>query len=197
MKKLMIIALCICLVVLSTACSQRVGESQSVSSGEDSSSTSLESESSGTVSENTDTAVFARGPGGQEKTMGVGDKIGDWTLTDLQIQYFEDSISILIADFAGTVTLKGTIARDPYLEYGFVFYVDQADEIKMPYYIAPEMGPKDRLIFSMRIPDDIIKTIKLDWDEKMTCRITVSDFRFIFAYTEAPSSVTVVSLELL
>lgn len=158
---------------------------------------SSQSEAPQNEMENTSTASFALGANRQdEKTMGIGDQIGDWKLVDLQIQYHDESINMLEAIFEGNVTLNGTISRNGLVDYGFDFEVSKEDEVKMPYYIAPEMTRKDRFMFMLNFADDINGTVKLEHGEQINCKITINDYRFIFAYMTAPASATVVDIEI-
>ena len=127
--------------------------------------------------------------------MQTGDTLGAWTLADLQISYSEDNnIHILDALFTGEVTLTGTLSRSA-LENRFDFYVAKQDEAKMPCYIAPEMAPKDMIVFMPNISAELAAELALGEDEQRECQIVISDYRFIFAYTMAPASATLVSIE--
>ncbi len=144
-------------------------------------------------------AVFALGLGGQkEQTMGVGDRIGDWTLSDLQIDYDGDNrIQMLEATFAGDVTIAGSISPSALLEGAFDFRVAPEEEGKMPCYISPDMGQKDEIWMMLNLPEELAATLSLANGEQKECRITLRDYRFIFAYMMAPASATATSIEML
>jgi len=160
------------------------------------SSAADQSGSDGDHAEVGDTAVFALGADGQdEQTMGIGDRIGEWTLTDLQIQYDGDTVSRLDALFGGTVTLEGVISRSPFGDASYQFVVAEKDESKMPCYISPDMDPKDSFVFMLDIPEDMLQTLELDQENEIACRITIGDYRFVYAEMMAPSTATVVDIE--
>jgi hypothetical protein len=104
---------------------------------------------------------------------------------------------MLEATFEGEVTLNGTISRNSMAEYAYDFVVSEEDRAKMPHYIAPEMTQKDRFMFMLDFTDDTGEAVHLEHGEEMSCKITISEYRFIFAYMTAPASATVVDIEIL
>jgi hypothetical protein len=145
------------------------------------------------------TADFAVGSDLQEeKTIRIGDKIGEWTLADLEIEYDDNNeVRILEADFEGNVTLSGIISRNALVDYGYDFVVSKEDETKMPHYIAPEMTQKDKFMFMLDFQNDTGEAVQLEHGEEMNCNITISEYSFTFAYMTAPAGATVVDIELL
>lgn len=142
-----------------------------------------------------ETAAFALGNAGDPHEIAEGDSIGDWTLADLKITYMDDgSLTKLSALFEGNITLKGTIAPSVFTENRFDFRVAAADKGKMPCYIAPDETPKDEIWIALNIPDTIADTLNIEGE--VECEITVSDYRFVFAYMMAPASATVVDVDL-
>jgi hypothetical protein len=145
----------------------------------------------------TETAIFALGTDRQhESVMEVGDHIGDWTLSELRIQYHDEMINMLEAVFVGEIVLNGKASRNPFLEYGYVFEVGEEDEYKMPYYVSPEAPTPDRFTFMLDIPDSLADIIKVEFEEELECRITISEYRYVFAYMMAPPGATVVNIEI-
>lgn len=168
----------------------------SVAASEESVSVSSESEDAQADDENTETAVFAVGADLQdEKTMQVGDTIGEWTLADLKIQYHDEKIARVNALFEGNVTMKGTISRNVFVDYSFDFMASKEDTAKIPHYIDSEMDYGDRFMFMLNFSDALDETVKLEHGEEMDCEITISDYRFIFAYMMAPDNATVVDIK--
>lgn len=147
-----------------------------------------------------ETAVFALGTqDSEEKTLQVDDTIGDWVLSDLKITYAdsEPKIRALEASFTGEVTLNGTISRNGLVELGYDFLVAEQDVGKMPRYLSPVNENKGYFLFMLDIPDGIANTPTLEHGEKLDCKITISEYRFTFAYRTAPSGATVTKIELL
>jgi len=209
MKKIFSLLMAATLLLSIAACSRDTGASsqtdssiqepisQSSAADETLPSSNAVPETSTDQMQNTQTAVFALGPAGQEeKTMRVGDSIGEWTLEDLEIeQEGESDIEMLEALFGGEVTLKGAISRSGLVEDGFDFRVAEEDKAKMPYYVSPDMVQKDEVWFMLNLPDDIADALVIEDGGQIDCTITVSDYRFIFAYMMAPASATVISIE--
>lgn len=144
-------------------------------------------------------AVFALGPDGEKKTLTVGNTIGDWTLADLQIntQPNTGEINTLEAKFTGEVTLRGSVTRSVLVDLGFDFTVSDEDRSKMPYYISPEAPRKDTFSFMLKDAQKLTDLLNLSHEEKKECQITISSYCFIFAYTMAPATAEVVTLNLL
>ena len=144
-------------------------------------------------------AAFALGLQGQkEQTMGMGDQIGDLTLSDLQIDYDADHrIQMLEATFTGNVSLTGSISPSPLLEGAFDFRVAPEEEGKMPCYVSPDMGQKDEIWMMLDLSEEVAATVQIAAGQQKDCRITVKDYRFIFAYMMAPASATATSIEML
>ena len=147
--------------------------------------------------ENTETATFALLDDAKSETlMSVGDRIGDWTLADLQIQRGNDNnINRVNAFFNGEVILQGTLSRSVLIEDGFDFRVAKGDEGKMPCYIAPDATRYGGAIFMLNIPESMTATLKLEHGEKKIYTIAVSDYQYYFAYSMAPPGATVISME--
>lgn len=132
------------------------------------------------------------------KTMRISDTLGDWTLSDLQISRYSDdeAISMVRATFVGDVTLRGTVTRNCLMEEeGYDFTVAKEDESKMPHYIPLDMDSKDETSFIMEFSEELGNPVSLNGEESLDCTITLSDYRFIFAYMMAPASATVVGME--
>lgn len=149
--------------------------------------------------QNDASAVFQLGlRGTEQKNMRAGDSIGGWILKDLQIAYFPDQkIRMLEALFQGDVTLKGTVARSPLADDAYDFTVSEEDRAKMPHYISPEMTQQEALMFMLDIPDGIANAPSLSYGERLECAVTVSDYRFVFAYMSAPSGAAVTRIDVL
>jgi hypothetical protein len=131
------------------------------------------------------------------KAMREGDRIGDWTLTNLQIDYSNGAIHMLEANFQGNVTLNGTLSRSALVEYGFDFTASNEDEAKVPYYISPETGGEDRLMFMLNGTEELADFPSLEHGERLECNIRIRDYRYIFAHMTAPASATVADIEIL
>ena len=194
MKKILLLVITIVIALSVVACTYKNSGSQSASSY--SSEETLISASSEPKDE--ETAVFQLGlKTTDKKTMKVGDTLGDWTLSDLEIGYDEvNKIQMLEALFKGKVTLKGTITRSSLMDVGYDFTVSEEDRAKMPHYISDEMEQKEEFIFMLTIPENIANAPSLQHGENQECNITISDYRFIFAYMTAPASATVEKIDI-
>jgi hypothetical protein len=132
---------------------------------------------------NTSTVEFSAGPDGEKVSLGIGDQLGDWTLTELQIQQDGQDAGRVKALFVGDVTLRGTITRAPFDGYVYDFSVGIEDASKMPYYIFPddtdisEGNVGIRLDFADSM-DEMVSDMELEADESKDCVIIISDYRF-------------------
>lgn len=194
MKRILLLVITIVIALSVVACKDKNSGSQSASSY--SSEETLISASSEPKDE--ETAVFQLGlKTTDKKTMKVGDTLGDWTLSDLEIGYDEaNKIQMLEALFKGKVTLKGTITRSSLMDVGYDFTVSEEDRSKMPHYISDEMEQKEEFMFMLTIPENIANAPSLQHGENQECNITISDYRFIFAYMTAPASATVEKIDI-
>ncbi len=141
-------------------------------------------------------AQFAYGSEGSPVTLAVGGKMGDWTLSELEINYRDgtDEINRTEGTFTGSVVLDGKIVRNEMLELGYDFIVNEDEASKIPHYVSPE-GIRERRRFLLTIPEGLVNSPNLDFGEEMYCRIYVSEYRFDFAYTECMDGMTVTQIE--
>ena len=195
MKKIITLLIALSLLILISACKARDnGSAQSSSSQvrESQSEYSTESDQDTTDAQNKSSAVFGLGLDGENaKTMSVGDRIGDWTLSELEIEY-KNGMNNINSLFIGNVTLNGRIAYSAF-ENRLDFLVSKEDESKMPCYISDEIGERNAIYF---MPDIFADDFPLEEGGEKDCVITISSYRFFFSFTTAPAIATVVDIEI-
>ncbi len=143
-------------------------------------------------------AEFAFDTEGEVKTLSNGDEIGEWTLGGLGINLDHVSGEVYRADgvFSGSVVLEGKIIRDPMLEMGYDLVVNDEDKAKIPHYVSPD-GICDGNTFRLEIPKDIENYPSLDFGEELKVRVTVSEYRFVFAYMGVGDRMFITKIELI
>lgn len=130
--------------------------------------------------------------GTSKKTLKKGSVFGSWTLENLDVSCFDDdSLHHVFADFSGEVTLEGTIVRNGMMENGYDFIIKESDRFYFPR--IPEGREVSRLY--MDISEETKAMLNLNWDEELPAKITISNYTYRFAYTEAMSSVNVTRIE--
>lgn len=121
---------------------------------------------------NNETFVFKNGPNGEQVIdMKVGDTFIGFTLTKAETSDGMD----LMADFDGTVTLKGTLSREDIQEGpgGWIeFFVAEVDEDKLPYF---ELDTR-ALWFSFINEQDVIDAVGQEFF-KIDCEITICNYK--------------------
>lgn len=202
MKKQLCIIFAIFITLSLTACSNSKDASSSNPNTQSSSSISAPSQDENNKEDISDkedikdmeTAVFQLGKDNStQKTMKVGDEIGEWALSNLDISYDSDkSVNMLEAVFTGEVKLSGTITRSALAENGYDFTVSNEDFSKIPVYTSSE---RDATSFMLDIPEGITNSPQLKHGETLNCTITVNDYRLNFAYMSAPNFATVVKID--
>lgn len=210
MKKLLLLALILAMILSLSACQNREAP-DNISSTASSNASSSESVSSSSEEppeskpeENAETAIFQlTNDEAIRKAIKVGDKLGEWTLSELIIDYDKaQKIHMLEANFSGEVALKGKITRNALVEVGYDFTVSDEDIAKMVQYVPPEAVNDNsselqaNMMFMLNIPEGLEDSPKLEFDEELPCTITISEYRYIFAYMMAPSSATVTKIDI-
>ncbi len=140
-------------------------------------------------------AEFTLGPDGSAVTLAVGGQMGEWTLSELEIDAYDDGeIRTTEGVFTGTVILEGKIVWNPMIEGVYDLVINDCETDKIPHYVSPD-GIRTRKRFKLTIPEGLANSPNLKADEEMYCRVTVSDYSFIFARTEGMEGMTVTQIE--
>ena len=77
-----------------------------------------------------------------------------------------------------------------YRENGYDFIIKESDRFYLPR--IPEGREVSRLY--MDISEETKAMLNLNWDEELPAKITISNYTYRFAYTEAMNSVTVTNI---
>lgn len=189
MKKTITILLFVCFLVL-TACQDNQIEIPK-SSSQVHNLQIKKSESSSQLED--PSCIFTLGGDLDTKTtLKKGDTLGQWVVSKMDCTYDENSkLELLEAEFAGEVTLNGTISRNQLMEYGYDFYVAKLDMDKMPRFSHYDCNTDNGSNFILKFPKELTNTPKLDFNGKVECTITIKNYNFTFAYMTAPATATV------
>ncbi len=143
-------------------------------------------------------AEFTFGNEGSPVTLAVGGQMGDWTLSELEINADDGTgeVNSAFGTFTGSVVLDGKIVWNRMVEGAYDLIINDDEISRIPNYVAPESG-KAKTRFMLNIPEDIAKNIKLDADEEMYCRVYVSEYYFVFARTEGMEKMTVTQIDVM
>ncbi len=134
---------------------------------------------------------FVLGDSKEGKILAVGDEIGSWKLDNLEISHSNDGqLHHVFADFSGEVTLEGTIVRNGMMENGYDFIVKESDRFFLPKISE---GREVNRVY-INISEEMKAALNLDFGEELPARITINEYNYRFAYTEAMNSVAVTNL---
>ena len=171
--------------------------SSTSSESENENKTVSEAEISSVPEEEQVSMTFKLGSNGETVELFPGDSIGEWKLENLEIDYDESGFAefdSIEAEFSGNVELKGHIERNPMAELAYDFIIDRSEYNRMPFLVSKDFK-EFRGHFVMNIPEGLENSPKLDWNETLPAKITISGFRINCAFTETFDGADVVKIE--
>ena len=140
---------------------------------------------------------FRLGNSEEKKELSVGDKIGVWTLEQLEAlpdsskeEEFYDHIT---ATFSGEVRLKGYISHHPYANAGYIFSINDFNDMnKIPTVEENFSFFKQEFAINTTQIENFPTIGENEW---YPCYITIDKFYIFRSYTEGMDRANVVKIE--